>query len=311
MNLTKFNFLKLPMDDSVDNTDFPSIWHLDARVQKGRVWKEDDFAQTADFSKAPVDQSRLMLMNLAGDTTSFRSVLIDSALGLQAKNTDFFHRRMADLEGWLRKLPPPTYPLPPSDAERAAATQGQAVFETQCATCHASGRDNRLGTVIPTEEVGTDPERTNAWTRQAADGANATVAGFGIQRTPMSKPPKPGYTAMQMDGLWLRAPYLHNGSVPTLTALLEAPACRPKIFYRGYDVLDRDHVGFVSSRCGEAAPPPAAGCSSAPVQSGCMPPEKGWRFDTTLKGNGNGGHDYGTALSDADKKALVAYLKTL
>jgi mono/diheme cytochrome c family protein len=311
MNLTKFNFLKLPMDDSVDNTDFPSIWHLDARVQPGRVWKEDDFAETADFSKAPVDQSRLMLMNLAGDTTSFRSVLIDSALGLQAKNTDFFRRRMADLEGWLRKLPPPKYPLQQSDADRATVPHGQAVFEQQCAACHASGRDNRMGTVIPVEEVGTDAERTHAWTRQAADGANATVAGFGIRRTPMSKPPKPGYTAMQMDGLWLRAPYLHNGSVPTLSALLEKPECRPKTFYRGFDVLDPDHVGFVSARCGEAAPPPAPGCSSAPVQSGCMPPEKGWRFDVTLKGNGNGGHDYGTALSDAEKKALVTYLKTL
>lgn len=311
MNLTKFNFLRLPQDDSIDNTDFPSIWHLDARVQPGRTWPENDFTTTADFSKAPVDQSRLMLMNLAGDTTSFRSVLIDSALGLQAQNTDFFHRRMADLEGWLRKLPPPTYPIAATDVEAATIPQGRALFERQCAACHASGRDNRMGTVIPVEEVGTDPERTHAWTREAADGANAVVADFGIERTPMSKPPKPGYTAMQMDGLWLRAPYLHNGAVPTLRALLEAPACRPRVFYRGYDVLDREHVGFVSTRCGEPAESPQPGCSADPVRSGCMPPEKGWRHDTSERGNGNGGHDYGTTLSEAEKKALVAYLKTM
>ncbi len=310
MNLTKFNFLRLPPDKSVDNTDFPSIWHLEARAQKGRTWPESDFATTADFSKASVDQSRLMLMNLAGDTTSFRSVLIDSALGLQAKDSDFFRRRMVDLETWLRRLPPPKYPLPATEVETAALPHGQALFEQHCAMCHASGRDNRMGTVIPLEEVRTDPERTNAWTRQAADGANAIVAGFGIQRTPMSKPPKPGYTAMQMDGLWLRAPYLHNGSVPTLRALLEPPACRPAVFFRGYDVLDREHVGFVSMRCGEPPLPVAPGCSLFPVQSGCMPVGKGWRYDTTERGNGNGGHTYGTELSEVEKQALVAFLKT-
>jgi mono/diheme cytochrome c family protein len=251
-----------------------------------------------------------MLMNLAGDTTSFRSVLIDSALGLQAKNSSFFRQRMADLEAWLRKLPPPKYPVPSSQTELAAAAHGKTLFEQQCANCHASGRDNRMGTVVPVEEVGTDPERTLAWTREAADGANAVVADFGIRRTPMSKPPKPGYTAMHMDGLWLRAPYLHNGSVPTLRALLERPACRPRVFYRGYDVIDRDDVGFVSARCGEPPPPAAAGCAPVPVPSGCMPPEKGWRYDTAERGNGNMGHDYGTALSDDEKKALVAYLKT-
>lgn len=311
MNLTKFNFLRLPQDESVDNTDFPSIWHLDVRVQRGRTWPETDYARTADFSRAPVDQSRLMLMNLAGDTTSFRSVLIDSALGLRAENSDFFHQRMAALEGWLRRLPPPKYPIAPSASDRAAAVQGRALFEQHCANCHATGRDNRMGTVIPVEEVGTDPERTHAWTRQAADGANEVVAGFGIQRTPMSKPPKPGYTSLQLDGLWLRGPYLHNGSVPTLRALLEPPACRPSSFYRGYDVIDREHVGFVSTRCGAPALPARPGCRDVPTQSGCMPREKGWRYDTTERGNGNGGHEYGTTLSDADKQALIAYLKTL
>jgi hypothetical protein len=41
-----------------------------------------------------------------------------------------------------------------------------------------------------------------------------------------------------------------------------------------------------------------------------MPPDKGWRLDTTERGNGNGGHDYGTGLSDADKRALVLFLRT-
>ena len=133
---------------------------------------------------------------------------------------------------------------------------------------------------------------------------------MGIQRTPMSKPKRPGYIALQLDGIWLRGPYLHNGSVPTVRALLEPLQCRPKTFYRGYDVLDRENFGFISTRC-DAAPSgqDQNGCNV--VQSGCMSAEKGWKYDTTEKGNGNGGHDYGIALSDSDKKSLVEYLKTL
>lgn len=309
MNLTKFNFLNLPMDDSVDHTDFPSIWHLGARVQPGRVWPEDDYSPEADWSKLDIPPDELMLMNLAGDTTSFRSVLIDSALGLQAQNTAFFRQRMADLEQWLVELPPPKYPL---EIDTVPAARGEQVFEQHCAGCHASGRNNRMGTVIPLDEVGTDPERTLAWTLEAANAANEKVLEFDVRRTPMSKPENPGYIAMQLDGIWLRAPYLHNGSVPTLRALLEPPQCRPVSFYRGYDVLDTSNVGFVSQRCDVLdAPPPSPGCPVVEVQQGCMPEDAGWLFDTTELGNGNGGHEYGTDLVPDDKDALVEFLKQL
>jgi len=56
-----------------------------------------------------------------------------------------------------------------------------------------------------------------------------------------------GYSSMPLDGVWLRAPYLHNGSVPTLRDLLMPPQDRPTIFYRGYDVYDYEDLGFVSS----------------------------------------------------------------
>ncbi|HZD03540.1 MAG TPA: hypothetical protein VE173_01440, partial [Longimicrobiales bacterium] len=212
------------------------------------------------------------------------------------------------------------------------------------------GRDNRLGTVIPLAEIGTDPERANAWTREAADSANRAVRrGAGISRTPMTKP-EPGYIALQLDGLWLRGLYLHNGSVPTVRALLEAPEDRPRAFYRGYDVLDRRNLGFVSLRCRDdraelpgvfpeaggyggrpaASPvspdPGASGQTSGPGQAtsarspagsartafqwGCMPSHEGWLLDTSERGNGNGGHVYGVDLSDELKAALVEYLKT-
>jgi hypothetical protein len=95
---------------------------------------------------------------------------------------------------------------------------------------------------------------------------------------------------MPLDGLWLRAPYLHNGSVPDLRALL-FPEERPAAFFRAYDVYDWQRVGFVSS--GDAAA------------------REGVRFDTTLPGNANTGHTYGADLPATQKLALLEDLKTL
>ena len=103
-----------------------------------------------------------------------------------------------------------------------------------------------------------------------------------------------GYANQPLDGLWLRGPYLHNGAVPTLRELLEPAARRPTVFYRGYDVIDRERVGFISDVAEENG-------------------RKYFKFDTRLPGNSNSGHDgreFGTELSAADKDALVEYLKT-
>ena len=99
-----------------------------------------------------------------------------------------------------------------------------------------------------------------------------------------------GYANMPLDGFWLRAPYLHNGSVPDLRALL-FPEERPAVFFRGYDVYDWDRVGFVSR--------------------GASAEREGVPFDTSLPGNASTGHRYGADLPTADKLALLEYLKTL
>lgn len=304
MNLTKFNFLEMPVDKSVDHTDFPAIWHLAAREQTGRTYEEGK----------PI-ASHTMLMNLDGATTSFRSVLIDSALGLGARNTPYFRKRIPELLEWLREVRPPSYPLS-IQAEKAA--RGASVFETECAVCHASGRDNRLGTVIPIEEVGTDRERLDAWWKSgAAKLANAKVASMGIQRTPMTE--TGGYIAVHLDGIWLRGPYLHNGSVPTLRALLEPADRRPDVFCRGYDVLDGEAVGFISDeridpRCAEAGPPAKPSPWDRRLPDGRWdewPQPRVWKYYVSERGNGNGGHEYGTGLPAEEKDALIEYLKTL
>src|SRR6185503_10387173 len=55
-----------------------------------------------------------------------------------------------------------------------------------------------------------------------------------------------GYVATELTGLWLKGPYLHNGSVPTLRDLLNPSGERPKTFHRGHDLVDTDGGGFVS-----------------------------------------------------------------
>ena len=259
MNLTKYFMLHEPYDHSVGAADFPAIWNLHARPDQ--------------------------LLNWDGATTSARSVIIDSALGLGAPPKEPFLQRMQWLEEFLRALPAPKYPLP---IDAGLVAQGKPVFDRYCADCH--GEDGaRTRKVIDIAEIGTDRERLDTWTQVAADGANATVKSFGIDRTPMIK--TNGYIGHPMDGIWLRAPYLHNGSVPTLRDLLEPPAQRPASFYRGYDVLDGERVGFVTA--------------------GADAKYYGVRFDTSLRGNGNGGHVYGTELPPAEKDALIEFLKTL
>ena len=142
---------------------------------------------------------------------------------------------------------------------------------------------------MPIAEIGTDTNRMSTWTQAAADQANAAVKGLGINRPNLIQ--NNGYASPPLDGLWMRAPYLHNGSVPTLRDLLEPVEKRPPVFYRGYDVYDPVNVGFVSS--------------------GPEAERIGWKQDARTRGDGNQGHVYGTDLSDAEKQALLEYLKSL
>src|SRR3546814_10972726 len=74
--------------------------------------------------------------------------------------------------------------------------------------------------------VDTDRERIDAWNAENAIAANKVVAEFGIQRKGLIEEDLIGYNPTFLDGLWLRAPYMHNGSVPTLRDLPEPPAQR-------------------------------------------------------------------------------------
>jgi hypothetical protein len=99
----------------------------------------------------------------------------------------------------------------------------------------------------------------------------------------------PAYRARPLNGTWATAPYLHNGSVPSLYDLLLPPTQRPKVFYVGSWEFDPLRVGLETSS-------PFAGS---------------FTFDVRLPGNANSGHEYGTNLGDPERMALIEFLKTL
>jgi mono/diheme cytochrome c family protein len=265
MNLTKYFLIKQPMDDSFGPTDMPSLWNLQKyKADKG------------------------MRLNYAGDSHDAYSVIIDSALGVLGAppaHKQEFLGHVSWLHEYLTQRAPPKYPFA---VNAALAEQGKAVFEANCAACHASAR---TGTVLPLAEVGTDRNRIDTWNKQSAIAANQAVKDMGIERKGLVEADPNGYIAAFLDGIWLKAPYLHNGSVPTLRDLLEPAAQRPKSFVRGYDVYDPTKGGFVS-----------AGPEAERV---------GTRYEVERKGNGNQGHEFGVTLPSAEKEALVEYLKTL
>jgi mono/diheme cytochrome c family protein len=250
--------LDMQNDRTVGTVDLPSLWHQ--RVRQG-LWLHWD-----------------------GNNDRVEERNKSAAIGAGATPESLDLPSMTRIEDWIMDLEPPPYPRERIDAAKAA--QGEAIYRRECASCHDVGAP-RTGQVTPIAEVGTDRERLDSFTPALATGMNTIGEGQPWRFSHFRK--TDGYANMPLDGLWLRAPYLHNGSVPHLRALL-SPELRPEAFYRAYDVYDWDNVGFVSS--------------------GPDAQREGVPFSTRDRGNGNGGHLYGTTLDAASKDALLEYLKT-
>ena len=280
MNLTKYFMTQMKVDDTTGQADFPSVWNLKVRKGDG------------------------LFLNWSCDTPAVRSVLIDSGLGLGARPNDWFLHRMEELDNFLSEWRAPAYPF---SIDETLAAKGAPIYQQRCAGCHTPGAP-RTSHPIPIDEIKTDRERMDTWKQAAADEANRVVKGLGINRPNMVK--QEAYQSPPLDGIWMRAPYLHNGSVPTLRELLEPEDKRNKVFYRGFDGYNWEDVGFITSN----AEAEHFKWREQPTE-GKDPLFKierlGWKHDVAERGNGNKGHAYGTDLSADDKRALIEYLKKL
>ena len=215
---------------------------------------------------------------------------------------------------WM--LRPPKWPVDtfgPLDAARVA--RGRALFRSQsCVDCH------ERETWTPVTKVGTDPNRLAGYNEPLRVAGNRSESyALNLQRSALAIKLKAyedhqvpqalreamdarhpgvkqewidtldkGYLSRPLAGLWATAPFLHNGSVPTLWDLLQPAVRRPKRFPVGHRDFDPVKVGFVD-----------------------RPARVVWEFDTSVNGNRNTGHEYGTALTDDQKWDLIEYLKSL
>jgi hypothetical protein len=248
------------------------------------------------------------------------------------------------LEHTVYKLTPPAWPADVFGAiDQTKASRGRELYDRHCANCH-----EKPFAVTPTglvvyqlftlKELGVSPliatnfddtVVVNGKTMRFAAAAFAALEGLkqqyykannvpdeiqaeweGRRRRP---PPqwKPSmrstlaesdkfpdtkggrvYPAKPLAGVWATAPYLNNGSVANMWDLLTPPASRPKTFMLGSREYDVQKLGYVTTV--EAKSPVLA-----------------WEYDTSQVGNANTGHVYGTNLPDADKWALIEFLKAL
>jgi hypothetical protein len=272
------------------NVDFPSVWNQGPREGMHLHWD--------------------------GNNTSVHERNLSAAFGTGAYPPTLDAERVLRTAKYLETAKPPNYPYP---IDRALAAQGAPIYQEYCAGCHGTREapyrhklplpGERVGTVVPIAAIGTDRHRLDSYTWALAVNQSTLYAGY--EKDWGFKPPYPqrftqfrktfGYANSPLDGIWLRAPYLHNGSVPNLRELLEPAEKRSKVFYRGGDIYDPVNVGFTTDLSVEDGRPLFHFEVDDPEHKNPHP------------GNGNGGHTgpaYGTLLPPGEKQALLEYLKT-
>ena len=199
------------------------------------------------------------------------------------------HNNFTDVLAYIESIEPPKFTR---DIDNKLAREGQLLFVENCKTCHGSyeGVEKYPNKLIPLEEVKTDPY----YARTLAE-SNITSwyneSWYSQSYPPSIMEPTLSYIAPPLDGIWITAPYLHNGSVPNLYSLLKSNK-RPKRWKKVNESYDYERVGWKYTE------------STADVSDRNV-------YDTSIEGYGNSGHRYGDKLSENERFALIEYLKTL
>ncbi len=245
------------------------------------------------------------------------------------KENSIKYETVNNIQTFVDQIGPPKWPWP---VDNAMALKGKVLYEITCASCHGIKKgENRPGNTntwaTPVQNVGTDKSYYKNFTVPTtssgiltgltvpfstnivpASGA-ASVSLFDVANSSALVQLNPSidlnikapnrevgsFESKVLQGVWSAAPYLHNGSVPTLAALLTPSASRPTSFQVG-PVYDTTNVGLATDQPG--------GSATVRVTTDCA----------TMNGNSNCGHEgpgFGTNLTPDEKKALIEYLKTL
>lgn len=205
----------------------------------------------------------------------------------------------ADIRAYLASLEPPAWPFA---IDTALAQQGKVIFEATCSRCHGTyGPEGQYpARLVPIAEIQTDPVLMEFalgdegapyidWFNRSYYGELSIAA------------PGPGYLAPPLDGVWATAPYLHNGSVPTISSLLNSPT-RPALWQflepgsERREAYDTQALGWRTRTL-----PAEAVAEGKPATV----------YDTRLPGYSNAGHYFGDHLNEAQRAAVIEYVKQL
>ena len=189
---------------------------------------------------------------------------------------------------FLKSLEAPKYKF---EIDQDLAYKGQSIFENNCSKCHGTYGDKEYypNYLVDVELVDTDRALLNANFGYGPFVDWYNGSWFGQMPNAAKLVPGDGYVAPPLDGIWASAPYLHNGSVPTVEMLLNSKA-RPAI-WKKQEGYDQSALGLNYITLEEKA-------------------DK-FTYDTSLYGYGNHGHRFGDKLSSEERMAVIEYLKTL
>ena len=258
------NLLDLPTE--IIPTDVPAWWLL----KKKNAMFYNGFGR-GDFGRF------LMASNLLTVTDTTEAKEVDSHFN--------------DVLAFINSIQPPKFP---KAIDAAMASEGKRIFMAACKKCHGTyGEDGSYpNLLIPESIIKTDSAlyTSNYSNPQFVNWFNQSWFTSGDH--PAKLVPYRGYIAPPLDGIWITAPYLHNGSVPNLEAVLNSKK-RPKYWQRNFTQPSYNYDI------------PGYNYETKDI------PGNNEVYNTTQKGFSNEGHYFGDKLSDAERRSVIEYLKTL
>jgi mono/diheme cytochrome c family protein len=212
-------------------------------------------------------------------------------------------RQFRDIQAFVKSVEAPRYPR---KINAELAQKGERVFIETCAGCHGTyGTSDDAewypNLLIPLDVIGTDDVVALGgvlYAPELVEWYNNSFYGKVTRMVPDD--PFPGYIPPPLDGIWATGPFLHNGSVPTIEAVLNS-SIRPKYWRR----VDYDSSNFDEAALGWPYEEVPYSQRNAPEA------ERKFIYDTTLWSQSNKGHTFGDHLSQNDRRAVLEYLKTL
>ncbi len=258
----------------------------DLSMQKHRNFKTPAYSLAADVPPLwNIAKKNALYYNGMGRGDFSKLLMQASVLGIpDSTHARKVQRHFVDVVAWAAQLQPPPYPRA---VDPVLVAKGKVLFEENCSRCHGAygAKETYPNKLVSLDEVGTDPYYARYFSRVSGLGHWYNQSWFANTSPASRMEPSEGYVAPPLDGVWATAPYLHNGSVPSLDALLHSTT-RPAKWKR-MDEYDHENMGWKYEESGKG------------------------RYDTSLPGYGNKGHYFGDHLSAEERKAVIEYLKTL